>query len=116
MKDENEGAIMTEFVGLRAKMYSYRVQTKKLKFESKRAKGVKKHIVNKKLTFDDFLKCVEENTRFVGAQSLIKSKMHKVHTIQQNKILLDASDDKRFLIKNKTSTLAWGHSNCSENK
>ena len=34
MKDENNSAIITEFVGLRAKMYALRV-------EGKKAKGVK---------------------------------------------------------------------------
>ncbi|XP_054008915.1 uncharacterized protein LOC128892496 [Hylaeus anthracinus] len=37
MKDENNGAIMTEFVGLRAKMYALRVDGKK---DTKKAKGV----------------------------------------------------------------------------
>jgi len=38
MKDKNNGAIMTEFVGLRAKMYALRVNNKK---DTKKAKGVK---------------------------------------------------------------------------
>ncbi|XP_018404835.1 PREDICTED: uncharacterized protein LOC108781382 [Cyphomyrmex costatus] len=42
MKDENNGAIMTEFVGLRAKMYALRVQGRK---DTKKAKGVKSNVV-----------------------------------------------------------------------
>jgi len=41
MKDENNDAIMTEFVGLRAKMYAVRVDGKK---ETKKAKGVKNNV------------------------------------------------------------------------
>ncbi|XP_071653079.1 uncharacterized protein [Temnothorax longispinosus] len=41
MKDENNGAIMTEFVGLRAKMYALRVDGKK---DTKKAKGVKSNV------------------------------------------------------------------------
>lgn len=111
MKDENCGNIMVEFVGLRAKMYSYRVQKQKnMMIESKRAKGIKKHIVNKKLTFDDFKQCILQHTSLTGSQSLIKSSFHKVYTINQNKVFLDGSDDKRF-ISNENCTLAWGHYN-----
>ncbi|XP_024888157.1 uncharacterized protein LOC112465030 [Temnothorax curvispinosus] len=42
MKDENNGAIMTEFVGLRAKMYALRVDGKK---DTKKAKSVKCNVV-----------------------------------------------------------------------
>jgi len=38
MKDENNGVIITEFVGLRAKMYILYVEGKK---DTKKAKGVK---------------------------------------------------------------------------
>lgn len=117
MKDENSGHIMTEFVGLRAKMYSYKVQkSKNICTESKRAKGVKKHIINNKLTFSDFLKCVEENTTFVSSQPSIRSNYHKVYTISQNKIMLESSDDKRYILSDKKSTLAWGHYSCPTNQ
>ncbi|KYN29965.1 hypothetical protein ALC57_00581 [Trachymyrmex cornetzi] len=42
MKDENNCMIMTEFVGLRAKMYAVRVDGKK---DTKKAKGVKSNVV-----------------------------------------------------------------------
>jgi len=42
MKDENNGAIMTEFVGLRAKMYALRVDGK---VDTKKVKGVKSNVV-----------------------------------------------------------------------
>ena len=42
MKDENNDAIMTEFVGLRAKMYAVRVDGKK---DIKKVKGVKNNVV-----------------------------------------------------------------------
>ena len=49
MKDELGGAIMTEFVALRPKLYSY----KKLNgSEDKKCKGIKKCVVKKTLTFD----------------------------------------------------------------
>jgi len=43
MKDENNGAIVTGFVGLRAKMYVLRIDGKK---DTKKVKGVKSNIVN----------------------------------------------------------------------
>ncbi|EFN80614.1 hypothetical protein EAI_05289, partial [Harpegnathos saltator] len=49
-KDENNGAIMTEFVRLRARMYALRVEGKK---DTKRAKGVKRNIIMRTINFDD---------------------------------------------------------------
>ncbi|XP_036150881.1 uncharacterized protein LOC118648637 [Monomorium pharaonis] len=55
MKDENCGAIMTEFVGLRAKMYATRVLGGR---NTKKIKGVKKNVVERTITFDDFTRCL----------------------------------------------------------
>ena len=44
MKDELAGKIMTEFVGLKAKLYSYKMLDEK---ETKKCKGIKKSVVDK---------------------------------------------------------------------
>ena len=55
MKDELRGKIMTEFVALRPKLYSY----KKLDgSEDKKCKGIKKCVVKKTLTFEDYKTCL----------------------------------------------------------
>ena len=55
MKDESGGKIMTEFVALRPKLYSY----KKLDAsEDKKCKGIKKCVVKKTLTFEDYKTCL----------------------------------------------------------
>jgi len=51
MKNENNGAIMTEFVGLRSKMYALRVGGKK---DTKKVKDVKSNVVARTITFDDY--------------------------------------------------------------
>ena len=48
MKDELGGKIMTEFVALRPKLYSYK---KLAGSENKKCKGIKKCLVKKTLTF-----------------------------------------------------------------
>ena len=54
MKDELGGKIMTEFMALRPKLYSY----KKLDVsEDKKCKGIKKCVVKKTLTFEDYKTC-----------------------------------------------------------
>jgi len=44
---------MTEFVGLRAQMYAFKVN----EFEFKQAKGVKKNVINKGL--EDYKTCLD---------------------------------------------------------
>ncbi|XP_018368243.1 PREDICTED: uncharacterized protein LOC108764474 [Trachymyrmex cornetzi] len=59
MKDENCSAIMTEFIELRAKMYALRVIGKS---DTKRIKGVKENVVAKTITFDDYVRCLNDVT------------------------------------------------------
>jgi len=48
---------MAEFVGLRAKMYAVRVDDKK---DIKMAKAVKNNVVARTITFDDYMRCLNE--------------------------------------------------------
>ena len=41
--------------------------------------------------------------------NLIKSKLHKVHTETINKICLSAFDNKRFILDDGITELAFGH-------
>ena len=56
MKDELGGQIIKEFVGLRAKTYSY---LKDSNYEDKKAKYTKKCIIKRKLTFQDYQNYLE---------------------------------------------------------
>lgn len=56
-KDEVETKTIREFVALRAKSYAYNVEG----IESVRAKGIRKHVVDHHLTFDDHKRCLFKN-------------------------------------------------------
>ncbi|XP_067216840.1 uncharacterized protein [Linepithema humile] len=106
MKDENNGAIMTEFVGLRAKMYALRVTGQK---DTKKIKGVKKSVVARTITFDDYTRCLNAEIELTRRQSCIRSKMHEVYTVSESKFALSPYDDKRHVVSGSTDTLPWGH-------
>ncbi|XP_024879110.1 uncharacterized protein LOC112459306 [Temnothorax curvispinosus] len=106
MKDENNGAIMTEFVELRAKMYALRVDGKK---DCKKAKGVKSNVIARTITFDDYTRCLRDEIEMTRRQSCIRSKLHEVYTVSETKIALSPYDDKRYVIPDSTDTLPWGH-------
>ncbi|XP_067203763.1 uncharacterized protein [Linepithema humile] len=106
MKDENNGAIMTEFVGLRAKMYALRVTGQK---DTKKVKGVKKSVVARTITFDDYIRCLNAEIELTRRQSCIRSKLHEVYTVSESKLALSPYDDKRHVVSGSTDTLPWGH-------
>ena len=106
MKDENNCAIMTDFVWLRAKMYALRVDGKK---DTKKAKGVKTNVIARTITFDDYAQCLHREIEMVRRQSCIRSKLRKVYTISESKIALSPYDDKRHIVPDSTYTLPWGH-------
>ena len=54
-KDEVAGEVIDEFVGLRAKLCSYKMFEGE---ESKTCKGVKKSVVKKSITHEDYKKCL----------------------------------------------------------
>jgi hypothetical protein len=106
MKDENNGECMTEFVGLRSKMYSVRVKGRD---HMKKAKGVKAYLLKKDITFEDYVDCIQSGHVIVNEQNSIRSKNHHVYSIKQSKITLNPHDDKRYIKEDKINTLPWGH-------
>ena len=54
-KDEAGGDIIDEFVGLRAKSYSYKMLEGE---KSKKCKGVKKSVIKKSIAHEDYKKCL----------------------------------------------------------
>jgi len=109
-KDEYEGEIITEFVGLRSKLYSLIApNAKPKKREKKVAKGCKKSVIENELKFKDYWDTLEQQTQMTRSMNLIKSKLHKVHTEKINKIVLSAFDNKRFLLDDGITSYAYGH-------
>ncbi|XP_026828646.1 uncharacterized protein LOC105279427 [Ooceraea biroi] len=106
MKDENNGVVMTEFIGLRAKMYALRVCGKK---DTKKIKDVCRSVVGRTITFDDYARCLSESVEMTRQQSRIQSKLHRVYTIAETKLALSPHDDKWYIVPDRTSTLPWGH-------
>ena len=105
-KDEAAGKMIKEFVGLRAKLYSYKMYEGE---ESKKCKGVKKQVVKKSITHEDYKTCLETGKEQLRKQNIIRSYNHEVYTEEVNKVALSAEDDKRYVTEDGKHTLAWGH-------
>ena len=106
MKDKLGGKIMTEFIALRPKLNS----NKKLDGEEdKKCKGIKKCVVKKTLTFEDYKNCLLNPKDVYRSQLMFRSTNHEVHTIEVNKVALNQDDDKRISKRDGISTLVRGH-------
>ena len=105
-KDEVNGNVIDEFVGLRAKLYSYKMFEGE---ESKKCKGVKKSVVKKSITHEDYKTCLLTGKEQLRKQNIIRSYKHEVYTEEVNKVALSANDDKRYILEDGINTLALGH-------
>ena len=74
MKDEAGRKIIEEFVGLRAKLYSYKMFEGKTE---KKCKGIKKSIIKNNISFDDYKKCLMSGISQMRKMNVIRSHKHK---------------------------------------
>ena len=133
MKDELGRKIMTKFVRLRAKTYSYLIEGGS---EDKKAKGTKKCVIKRKLKFENYKNCVEatqlenkinyleknkidinsikefikNNKPILKIQQRFKSERHSVFTEEIIKIALSSNDDRRMQSIDLIETYAYGTS------
>ena len=105
-KDEAYGKQTVGFVGLRAKLYAYKMLDEK---EHKKCKGVKKKTVEKTITFSDFEQVLLSKVAQLRKMNVIRSHAHEMYTEEVNKVALSADDDKRIIMDDGIHTLAHGH-------
>ena len=105
-KDEAGGKQITEFVGLRAKLYSYKMEEK----EEKKCKGVKKAVVKKCISFQYYKDCLFKKESQMRKMNVIRSHLHEIFTETVNKVALSHEDDKRNIQPDGIHTLSWGFS------
>ena len=97
-KDESAGIPITEFVGLRSKMYSY---VKDNEQTARTAKGIKKQVIIKDIKHED--------KQMHHTIKTIRSNNHQLGSFELNKISLSCFDDKRFVHQNGITSYAYGH-------
>ena len=105
-KSETNNNTITEFIGLRSKMYSIKLDDGK---EDKKAKGVVKCVIKKELKHEMYSKILTTSGRMHSRMKVIRSQKHKVYTMDLNKVSLSAYDDKRFILNAGVSSYAYGH-------
>ena len=77
MKDELGGKIMTEYVALRPKTYSYLTDDCE---EDKNAKATKKFIIKRRLKFNDYKDCPLNNQIRLKSDQRFKNERYDVYT------------------------------------
>ncbi|KAK3106373.1 hypothetical protein FSP39_018748 [Pinctada imbricata] len=113
MKDECQGQIMKEFIGLKPKMYSFTYEKNIDETihceEKKRAKGVSKDVVKYNIHHDNYRDCLLNEEYEMESMVSFRSYNHHIYTIKLNKTSLNPYDDKRYILRDGVNTLAHGH-------
>lgn len=106
MKNEFPDDPIISFYGTGAKAYC----VKTVQMELKRAKGVKKSVVEKNLCSADYENIALHGGLIFRKMNTFRSVMHDIYTETKNKVAISYHDDKRFLVPNSCGeTLPHGH-------
>ena len=109
-KDEACCKPITEFVGLKSKMYSY---TKNNNQEIKTAKGNKKCVVKKDIKHEDYKNTLFNKMQMHHKMKTIRSDKHQLGSYEINKVSLSCFDDKRHILEDGINSYAYGHNKIS---
>ena len=105
-KDETKGVPVKEFIGLRSKMYSMKLDND---IEKKTAKGIVKCVIKNELKHETYKNILESGGKMCSSMKVIRSEKHQIYTMNLNKISLSAFDDKRYITDDGITSLAYGH-------
>ena len=107
-KDEAAGVPICEFVGLKSKMYSYIKDDYK---GGKTAKGIKKNVIKKDITHDNYKQTLFNHQQMYHKMKTIRSESHQLGSYEINKVSLSCFDDKRYIHEDGKTSYAYGHHN-----
>ena len=105
MKDECGGRVINEVVAVRSKMYSVEVGEKNIR----KAKGVKKYVIEKEITHEHYKEALFERKQFMHKMKILRSEGHEIYGMCMNKISISLFDTKRWIADDGIHTLAYGH-------
>ena len=98
---------ITEFVGLRAKLYAYTVHNDDDKHL--RCKGVKKCVAQRDLNLVNYRDVLYQRNKKDVSQNGIRSYGHQLFTETVHKTALSARDDKVYICDDNVHTYNFGH-------
>ena len=96
---------MIEFCALRAKAYALKLDDDN---EVKKAKGTKKSIVKREITYKNYVDALFNDEVLIKSQQRFRSDHHKFCTEEVNKIALSSNNDKRIQTIDKITTYPYG--------
>ena len=105
-KDETQGIPIREFIGLRSKMYSMKLEDDS---EKKTAKGIVRSVIKNHLKHSQYENILETGERMNSNMKMIRSFDHSIYTVNVTKVSLSAYDDKRYILDDGISSYAYGH-------
>ena len=105
-KDEAAGKIIKENIALTQKCHAQLYLSLR---EDKKCKGIKKVVVEKTVSFNDYKECLFNGKNIYRNQHLIQHRKHNIFTFNVNKLALSRDNDKRIVDKKQISTLTRGH-------
>lgn len=98
---------ITEFIGLRAKLYAYSVDQSNKK--NIKCKGVKTSVAKRDLNVDMYRSVLYNRDKVNVTQNGIRSYGHQIYTESVNKTALSGNDDKVFICDDNVGTYNFGH-------
>ena len=104
--NKSGGKKTVEFVGLRGKLYSYKMLDGSI---DKKCKGVTKNVTKRSIQFGDSREGLFSRKEQHRKMIVLRNRCHGIYTEEINKIALSSDNDKRVIIADGIHTLAFGH-------
>ena len=105
-KDECASVPISEYIGLRPKLYSVLRADEEV---IKKAKGVKKYVIKKQINFDNYRDALFNKKKYTHSMNMLRSMHHNIYGLKVNKTTLSPLDTKRYIAPDGITTYAYGY-------